>query len=105
VVKKKTSFCDAAPVQITAVQITRTQGVPTVVVEGQLFGTETVNTSPDFLILCAACLPRPRSQQISDLSKHNCAVRIDVGVVRIEACVVKKCKLVVKTLKTVVKNK
>ena len=34
--------------------------VPTVVVEGQIFGAETVNASPDILILCAACLPRPR---------------------------------------------
>jgi hypothetical protein len=57
------------------------------------------------MILCTACLPRPRLQQISDLSEHKCVVRIEGCVVRIERGVVKKCKLVVKTLKTVVKNK
>jgi hypothetical protein len=44
-----------------------------------MFGTETVNASPDILILCATCLPRPRSPQISDLSEHNCVVRIEGG--------------------------
>jgi hypothetical protein len=91
---------DAAPVLIT-----RTLFVPTVVVEGKFFCTETVNASPDIVILCPACLPRPRSLQISDLSEHNLLVRIEGGVVRIEGGVVKKCKSVVKTLKTVVKNK
>ena len=64
--------------------------MPTVVVEGQIFGAETVNASPDILILCAACLPRPRLQQISDLSEHNSVVRMEGGVVRIEGGAVKK---------------
>jgi hypothetical protein len=55
-----------------------------------MFGAETVNAPPDILILCAACLPRLRLQQISDLSAHNCVVRIAGCVVRIEGCVVKK---------------
>jgi hypothetical protein len=42
--------------------------VSTVGVDGQMFGSETVNASPEFLTLCAACLPRPRSPQISDLA-------------------------------------
>jgi hypothetical protein len=79
--------------------------VPTVVVEGKIFCAETVNASPDIVILCPACLPRPRLLQISDSSEHNLMVRIEGGVVRIEGGVVKKCKSVVKTLKTVVKNK
>ena len=72
--------------------------MPTVVVEGKIFCAETVNASPDIVILCPACLPRPRLLQISDSSEHNLMVRIEGGVV-------KKCKSVVKTLKTVVKNK
>ena len=79
--------------------------MPTVVVEGKIFCAETVNASPDIVILCPACLPRPRSLQISDSSEHNLLVRIEGGVVRKEGNVVKKCKLVVKTIKTVVKNK
>ena len=79
--------------------------MPTVVVEGKIFCAETVNASPDIVILCPACLPRPRLLQISDSSEHNLMVRIEGGVVRIEGCVVKKCKSVVKTFKTVVKNK
>jgi hypothetical protein len=49
-----------------------TLGVPTVVVEGQMFGAGTVNASPDILNLFTACLPRPRLLQISDFSEHNC---------------------------------
>jgi hypothetical protein len=75
------------------------------VVEGQMFGTETVNASTDIIILCASCLPRPMSQQISDLREHNCMVIIEWGGVKIEGVVVEKCKLVVKTLKMVVKYK
>jgi hypothetical protein len=56
-----------------------------------MFGAETVNASPDIVILCPACLPRPRSPQISDLSEHKLLVRIEGGVVRIEGGVVKKC--------------
>jgi hypothetical protein len=63
-----------------------------------MFGAETVNASPDVLNLCATWLFAPRSPQISDLSEHNC-------VVRIEGCVVKKRNLVVKMIKTVVKHK
>ena len=85
---------DAAPVLIT-----RTLFVPTVVVEGKIFCAETVNASPDIVILCPACLPRPRLLQISDSSEHNLMVRIEGCVVRIEGGVVKKCKFVVKTLK------
>jgi hypothetical protein len=48
-----------------------------------MFGAETVNASPDIFVLCTECLPRLRSLHISDLSKHNC-------VVRIEGCAVKK---------------
>jgi hypothetical protein len=59
----------------------------------------------DIFILCAACLPRPRYQQIQDLSEHDSVVRMEGCVVRIEGGVLKKCKSVVKTLKTVVKNK
>jgi hypothetical protein len=70
-----------------------------------MFGTETVNASPDIIIMCASCLPRPRSQQISDLSEHNGMVIIKWGGVKIEGVVVEKCKLVVKTLKMVVKYK
>ncbi len=79
--------------------------MPTVVVEEKMFGAKTVNASPDIVVLCPACLPRPRSMQISDLSEHNLLVRIEGCVVRIEGGVVRKCKSVVKTLKTVVKNK
>ena len=70
-----------------------------------MFGAKTVNAAPDIIILCTACLLRPRSPQISDLSEHNYVVRIEGCVVRIEGGVVKKCKTVVKTGKTVVKNK
>jgi hypothetical protein len=70
-----------------------------------MFGTETVNASPNIINLSIVCLPRSRSPQISELSKQNCVVRIDGCVVKIEGCVVKRCKSVVKTLKTVVKNK
>ena len=71
-----------------------------------MFGAETVNASPDIVILCPACLPRPRSLQISDLSEHNLLVRIEGCVVRIEGDVVKKCKSVVKTVvKISLKNK